>query len=100
MPGFISTIGTFSFCPHGGKVTLTSTGPRVLIGGQPVVTVADRGIVTGCTATPQCTVAQFLVASTRIFIMGKPAILNTSTGMCMPAGAPIITVNQPRVGGI
>ena len=48
---------------------------------------------------------QWTVPATRVLINGQPALLQTSTGLCLsaeqiPQGPPIITVTQTRVSAI
>jgi hypothetical protein len=83
----------------------------VLVSGQPAATIADQFMVAGCVfvlpgGKPQpCIKAQWLVPAARVFINGQPAILQTSTGVCLsaeqaPQGAPMITASQIRVSGL
>jgi hypothetical protein len=83
----------------------------VLVSGQPVATMADTTLVAGCVFTvppgkPQpCVRVQWLVPATRVFIMGQPVLIQTSTGLCLspeqiPNGPPTIVAPQPRVVGM
>ena len=110
MPGPLYHVGAAAICPHGGQVMTVSSNTRVLVGGQPVATLSDTSTVAGCTfSTPvgphPCVRIQWLVAATRVFVNGQPALLQTSTGLALaadqaPQGPPTIVTTQPRVVGI
>ena len=111
MPGFLFHVGATATCPHGGQVSTIPTNTRVLVSGQPVVTLGDTCLVAGCAFTvppgkPQpCVKVQWLVPATRVLVGGKPAILQASTGICqspeqIPQGPPIVIATQMRVSGI
>jgi len=107
MPGFVFHVGATALCPHGGQVQVISSNTRVLVNGMPVATVADQCLVAGCAFTvgpkPQpCVRVQWLVPAARVLINGQPALLQTSTGLCLspeqiPQGPPNIVATQPRV---
>ncbi len=108
MPGPIIHVGAVAMCPHGGQVNIISTNTRVTVNGMPAATFGDNFLVSGCPFTvppgkPQpCVKVQWLVPATRVFILGQPVILQTSTGLCqspeqIPQGPPVISSVQPRV---
>lgn len=110
MPGFLFHVGATAICPHGGQVSVVPSSPRVLVGGQPVATLADTYPIAGCTFTvpgpkPQpCVTVRWLVPAVRVTVGGQPAILQTSTGLCqsaeqIPQGPPSVVVTQIRVRG-
>jgi hypothetical protein len=109
MPGFLLHVGATAICPHGGQISVVSTNTRVLVGGQPVVTLNDTFLVAGCVfavgSKPQpCVKAQWLVPAGRVLINGQPAILQSSTGICqsaeqIPQGPPTVVATQVRVRG-
>lgn len=109
MTGFLAHVNASGSCPHQGQMTTLSTNTRVLVGGQPVATLADTYTIAGCAFTvgskPQpCVTAKWIVPATRVYINGQPAILQTSTGICqsaeqIPQGPPTITATQTRVSG-
>lgn len=110
MSGFLFHVGAGAICPHGGQVTTISSNTRVLAGGQPVATLADQFVVAGCAFTvppskPQpCVRVQWLVPATRVLVNGQPAILQTSTGLCLsaeqiPQGPPTVVATQARAMG-
>jgi hypothetical protein len=107
MPGPLLHVGAQVTCPHAtGQVAAIPSSPRVLVSGQPVVTLADTFLIAGCVFTvgtkPQpCVRVQWLVPATRVFVNGAPAILQTSSGICLsadqiPNGPPLPLVVQPR----
>jgi uncharacterized Zn-binding protein involved in type VI secretion len=111
MPGPIFHVAAQAICPHAGTVSTISSNTRVLVSGQPAATLADTYVVAGCpfqvpagpTTKPQpCVKVQWLVPATRVLVNGQPAILQTSTGLCLsieqiPQGPPTVVANQPRV---
>ena len=111
MPGFLFHVGAVTICPHGGQVATSATNARVLVSGQPVATLGDTFLVAGCPFTmpegrPQpCIKVQWLGPATRVLINGWPAILQTSTGLCLSPeqiqqGPAIVTMTQLRVAGL
>lgn len=113
MPGFVLTTAVQVTCLHQGHVTFTPSQTAVLASGMPVVTAADVNVVAGCAlsgATPPspCATIDFaLAASTRVFVYGKPVVLEPmgpGTGLCVSAnqarqGTPVITTVQTRAAG-
>ncbi|ALF52890.1 hypothetical protein ACX27_08520 [Nostoc piscinale CENA21] len=111
MSGFVFHVGANALCPHGGPVTTVSSNARVKVSGQPVATLTDTYLVTGCaftvpTAKPQpCTTVQWLVPASRVRVGGQAVILQSSTAICqsaeqIPQGPPNIVATQTRVRGI
>jgi len=110
MPGALFHVGASATCPHGGQVTTISTNTRVMVSGQPVATMGDTFTVAGCAFTvppgkPQpCVKVQWITPAARVVVNGQPAILQTSTGLCLsaeqiPGGPPVVAATQPRVIG-
>lgn len=107
MPGPLFHVGASAMCPHGVPVTVISTNTRVTVGGQPVVTMGDTCLVSGCPFTippgkPQpCVKVQWLTPATRVTVGGQPPILQTTNGLCqspdqIPNGPPTIVSSQTR----
>jgi hypothetical protein len=92
-------------CAHGGTATPTAPNPRVLVGGQPTVTLATAYIIAGCPfnagGSPlPCVTGQWLLAATRVFSSGQPLVLMDSQSLCTPNGTPLLpVVAQTRVIG-
>lgn len=114
MPGFLVHVGAQGMCPHAGQITFTTSNTRVLVNGQPAVTLADVFTIAGCpfqvpagpTTKPQpCVTGRWIAPATRVLINGQPAILQASSGLCqsveqIPQGPPAVTVVQTRVSGL
>ena len=110
MPGFLMHVGATAICPHGGQVSVIPSQTRALVGGQPIATMGDTYPIAGCAFTvppgkPQpCVKVQWLVPATRVLIGGQPAILQSSTGLCLsaeqiPQGPPTVIMTQVRATG-
>lgn len=107
MPGFLLHVGATVICAHGGQAQPTVPQPRVLVSGQPVVTLAAPYVVTGCALPPPpagngpCVTAPFLNGTTRVLAVGLPILCISSQAICAPSETPlVVTVTQPRVTGI
>jgi hypothetical protein len=106
MPGFLLHAAATVSCPHGGTAQPATVAPRVLLGGQPTVTIADSYVITGCADPPPpagngpCIVAMFATGATRVLASGQPVLLADSTAVCQPTGVPlIVAATQTRVSG-
>ena len=105
MPGPLLHIGATVLCSHGGQATPSAPNPRVLVSGQPVVTMAAPYMVAGCAFVPlagngPCVTAQWVVAATRVLAGGQPVVLLDSQAICAPTGTPLLPlVAQMRVIG-
>jgi hypothetical protein len=76
--------------------------PRVLLTGQPVVTLSSPYAITGCaltgTSAPPCATGQWLVGATRVLAGGVPVAIMTGSSTCVPTGTPLMPVSaQTRV---
>jgi uncharacterized Zn-binding protein involved in type VI secretion len=102
MPGPVVHLGATVLCSHAGQATPTTPFARVLVNGQPVVTVATPYVVAGCaltgTSAPPCATGQWLVGVTRVLAGGVPVAVQSGTSTCVPTGTPMLpVVVQPRV---
>lgn len=102
MPGPVLHLGAVMTCGHAGPATPTATFPRVLLSGQPAVTIAAPWAIAGCaltgTGSPPCATGQHLVGTTRVLAGGIPLALLTGTTTAIPTATPMIPVSaQPRV---
>jgi len=90
-------------CAHAGQATPAAPNPRVMVSGQPTVTLASPYLVAGCPFVPPggngpCVTAQFVTAATRVTSNGQPLLLLDSQAICAPTGTPLlILVTQVRV---
>lgn len=106
MPGFLLHLGATMLCSHAGQAQPTMPQPRVLVSGQPVVTIAGPWVIAGCTMPPPgagtgpCVTAQFVTSATRVLAAGQPVLLMDSQAVCAPTGTPLVAVAaQMRVSG-
>ena len=102
MPAPALHLGAVVTCTHAGPAQPVSPFPRVLLSGQPLVTIASPYAVTGCaltgTTTPPCVTGQWLVGAVRVLAGGVPVALMTGSSTCIPTGTPMLPVSaQPRV---
>jgi hypothetical protein len=102
MPAPALHLGAVVTCTHAGPATPLSPFPRVLLSGQPLVTIASPYAVTGCaltgTPTPPCVTGQWLVGAVRVLAGGVPVALMSGSSTCIPTGTPMLPVSaQPRV---
>ena len=108
MPGPLFHFGNTTTCPHGGQAVTVPSNVRVLVSGLPVATISDQTLVAGCVFTlpvpkpSPCLRVQWAQPAVRVLVMGQPALLQTSIGLCLspeqaPQGPPIVSVNQSRV---
>ncbi len=107
MPGFLLHVGATVLCAHGGQAQPTAPNPRVLVGGQPTVTMAAPYVVAGCTLPPPaaangpCVTAQWVTAATRVTANGQPLLLIDSQALCAPTGTPLtVAATQTRVSAL
>jgi hypothetical protein len=106
MPGFILHLGATITCAHGGQAQPAAPNPRVLVSGQPVVTLATTYVVAGCPFVPPggngpCVTAQFVSSATRVTSNGQPLLLQDSQSVCAPTGTPLLPlVSQTRASAM
>jgi hypothetical protein len=105
VPGFLLHLGATIQCAHGGLATPAAPNPRVLVSGQPIVTITSPFVVAGCTFPPAsggpCVTAQYVTAATKVLSMGQPVLLLDSQAICAPTGTPLVPkMTQVRVTGL
>ncbi len=106
MPGFLLHVGATVNCAHGGQAQPTAPNPRVLVSGQPIVTLPGPYVIAGCplnvSGSPvPCVSAQWVSGATRVMSNGAPVLLLDSQATCVPNATPlIVTVTQTRVIGM
>ena len=107
MPGFLVHLGAQVQCLHAGMAQPTAPNPRVLVSGQPIVTMPTPYVVAGCALPPPpgangpCITAQWVSGATRVLSNGQPVLLMDSQAICAPTGTPLlILVTQTRVLGM
>lgn len=105
MPGFILTSTATILCAHGGLAGPGASNARVLIAGQPVLTLADPYAITGCPLPGQlagsagpCLTGQFTTGASRVLVLGQPVQVQDGASICSPTGTPLqVALTQQRV---
>jgi hypothetical protein len=101
MPGPIMHAGAVVLCSHGGQATATSPFPRVLVSGQPVVTIATQYLVAGCALSgssgPFDVSGQWVMGAGRVLAGGVPVAIAGGSSITIATGSPLVpVVVQPR----
>jgi hypothetical protein len=105
MPAPILHLAATVTCSHGGQAMPAAPFARVLVSGQPVVTLTSPWPIAGCGFAPPggngpCVNGTFVTAATRVLAGGVPVVLMDSISTCMPTGTPMLPVQaQTRVIG-
>lgn len=102
MPAPVLHLGATVMCSHVGQALPLSPFPRVLVSGQPVVTLASPYAIAGCALTgtpnPPCVTGQWLTGAVRVLAGGAPLATMAGASTCIPTGTPMVPVAaQPRV---
>jgi len=102
MPAPILHLGATVTCMHAGPAQPMAPFPRVLVSGQPVITLSTPYVITGCGLTgsgaPPCTTAQWVSGAVRVMAGGSPVITQTGQAVCVPTGTGLLPlVAQTRV---
>ena len=102
MPAPALHLGAVVMCSHAGQATPVAPFPRVLLSGQPAVTLSSPYVIAGCALTgtpnPPCAIGQWLVGATRVLAGGAPVASMTGSSTCVPTGTPLVPVSaQTRV---
>ena len=107
MPGFLLHTGATVICAHDGQAQPTVPNPRVMVAGQPTVTMATSYVIAGCALPPPpggngpCATAQWVSGARRIMSNGQPLLLTDSRAICAPTGTPLVVgQSQTRVRGV
>jgi hypothetical protein len=105
MPGYVALPGTQVTCSHGGLGTPAPLSARVFILGQPVVPLAAKYVIAGCSlaasgSSPPCATGTFLAGSTRVMVsaagVAGPAVIVPGTGQCVPTGQPLLATSPSQ----
>jgi hypothetical protein len=89
-------------CLHGGVARPIAPFQRVLVSGQPLVTLSTTYAVTNCglagTPSPPCSTGRWLSGATRVIAGGAPVAILAGTSVCMPTGTQMVAPGtQTRV---
>lgn len=103
MPAPLLHLGATVICSHGGQAQPVTPFPRVLVSGQPVVTLTSPYVVAGCpfvapAGNGPCVTAQWVIGAARVMAGGAFVVVRTGVAICAPTGTPLIPiVTQFRV---
>ncbi len=102
MPAPVLHLGATVMCAHAGQATPTNPVPRVLVSGQPVVTLVTQYVVVACSLTgsgaPPCLTGQWVAGAVRVLAAGAPLATMAGTSVTTPTGTPMLpVVSQLRV---
>ncbi|MEA2143873.1 MAG: hypothetical protein QOI64_2303 [Solirubrobacteraceae bacterium] len=102
MPAPVLHVGAVVTCSHAGPAQPVAPFARVLVSGQPVVTIASPYAVTGCTlsagGSPPCVTGQWLTGAVRVLAGGQPLATMAGASTCVPTATPLMPISaQPRV---
>lgn len=102
MPAPVLHLGATVSCMHGGQALPAAPFLRVLVSGQPVVTLASPYIVAGCalvgSGAPPCVTGQWLTGALRVMAGGAPLLTLAGQSLCTPSASPLLPlVAQLRV---
>ena len=97
MPAPVLHVGAVVTCSHAGPAQPLAPFPRVLLSGQPLVTIASPYAVTGCalsaSGTPPCVTGQWLAGALRVTAGGAPVATMAGTSTCVPTGTPMLPMS-------
>ena len=102
MPAPILHLGATVLCAHAGQATPTMPFPRVLVSGQPAVTLTSPYAIVQCrltgTPTSPCATGQFVTGAARVWTGGAAVATLMSESACVPTGTSMLpTMAQTRV---
>ena len=111
MPGYLLHVNVGMQCLHQAPAKIVPAQLRVLVSGQPVVTMASMITVMGCLFTipgpkPQpCLTIKWSLPSARVLFGGQPAMIQAAPGPgagiglsgTIPNGPPVVSAFQALV---
>jgi uncharacterized Zn-binding protein involved in type VI secretion len=104
MPSPVLSTAAVLTCAHGGPAQPLAGQSRVMIGGQPVATLATTYAIAFCPLPPApagpgpCRIGRFITAASRVTVQGQPVLLQSGASICTPGGAPLqVLTTQQRV---
>ena len=96
MPAPILHLGATVLCSHAGQAVPMAPFPRVLLSGQPAVTLTSPYAIAGCalagTPSPPCVTGQWLLGATRVMAGGAPLVTLAGQSTCITTGTPMLPV--------
>lgn len=102
MPAPALHAGAVVMCSHLGSATPMAPFPRVLLSGQPAVTLSSPYAITGCALTGTfnipCLIGEWVAGATRVLAGGVPVVSMAGSSTCIPTGTPLVPLTaQLRV---
>ena len=101
MPAPVLHLGAVVLCTHAGQAMPVAPFPRVLLSGQPAVTLASPYAIAGCALTgsaPPCVTGQWLTGARRVLAGGTPLVTVAGSSTAVAPGTPLLPVSfQVRV---
>ena len=102
MPAPVLHLGATVLCSHAGQAMPAAPFPRVMLSGQPVVTLSSPYLIIGCaltgSPTPPCATGQWMTGAARVLAGGIPVATLMGSSTCIPTGTPMLPVaSQVRV---
>ncbi len=100
MPAPVLTMAASIMCPHGGQCVPVPSNPTILVGGSPILTIADTFPIVGCVfnvlgvPTP-CLLVQWTVPALTTSVHGVPVLVATSMGLCMGGSGALPAIVVP-----
>src|SRR3954466_8339013 len=96
MPAPILHVGATVLCAHAGQATPLAPFPRVMLSGQPAVTLTSPYAIAGCALTgtpnPPCVAGQWVAGATRVVAGGAPVVTMVGQSVCMAPGTPMLPI--------
>lgn len=84
-------------CVHGGLAKPVVVNARVLVSGQPTVSVGRPWAVLGCVSLPPCVQGTWAVGAVRVLAQGAPLVVQGVQGVAVPSGTVSLVATQTRV---
>jgi hypothetical protein len=102
MPAPALHLGATVLCSHAGQATPLAPFARVLLSGQPAVTLSCPYAIAACALTgtpnPPCATGQWITGAMRVLGGGVPLATMAGQSVCVPTGTPMLPVAaQTRV---
>jgi hypothetical protein len=102
MPAPVLHFGAVVLCTHAGQATPLAVFPRVLLSGQPAVTLNNPYAIAGCALTgtpnPPCVLGNWVAGTLRVLAGGVPVATMACQSTTVPNATPMLpVVAQTRV---
>src|SRR5688572_23623763 len=89
MPQLLTSASTL-LCPHGGRISITTSNTRTSAAGARLVRATDTFTIVGCPFTvpsgPRpCVTVQWVQTTRASRVLGGPTLTDASVGLCKAA---------------